>query len=113
MRLPFLKKEEKVVDDADAYTELPLEEEEQKKISIMIEKLESLADVDKVMRAVRQGNIVVVKIRELKDQNLDELKHAISKMKTACATLDGDIAGVGEDWVIVTPSTARVAREGA
>lgn len=101
------------MDDADAYTELPLEEEEQKKISIMIEKLESLADVDKVMRAVRQGNIVVVKIRELKDQNLDELKHAISKMKTACATLDGDIAGVGEDWVIVTPSTARVAREGA
>ncbi len=110
MRIPFLKKEEKT-DEVEEYTELPLEEEERKKISIMIEKLGGLADVDKIMRNVRQGNIAVVKVKELKEQNLDELKHAISKMKTACATMDGDIALVGEDWLIVAPALARISRE--
>ena len=112
MRIPFLSKEQKTVDEIEEYTELPMDEEEQKKISIVIEKLDGLSNVDRIMKQVREGRIVVVKIKELREQNLDELKHAISRMKTACSTLDGDIAGVGEDWVIVTPATARIAREG-
>lgn len=111
MRIPFLEKEEKV-EEIEEYTELPLDEEQQKRLTVMIERLDGLAAVDKVMRKVREGNIVIVRIKELREQNLDELKHAISKMKTACATIEGDIAGIGEDLVVVTPSSARIAREG-
>ena len=39
-----------------------------------------------------------------------ELKRAINKIKKTCDAIEGDIAGFGEDWIVVTPSFARVYR---
>lgn len=112
MKLPWSRKEERI-EDVDEYTELPLDVEETKHTKIMIDKLDSYANVDLLLKKVREGHIVIAKIKELKESNLDELKQAIAKMKTACANFDGDIAGVGDEWIIVTPRTARIHREEA
>jgi len=112
MKLPWDKKEEDV-EEVEEYTELPLDVEQPKHTKIMIDKLDSYANVDMVLKKVREGNIVIAKIKELKESNLDELKQAIAKMKTACANFDGDIAGVGDEWIIITPRTARIHREEA
>lgn len=112
MKLPWSKREESV-EEVEEYTELPLDAEQAKHTKIMIEKLESYSDVDMLLKKIREGNIVIAKIKELKESNLGELKQAIAKMKTACANFDGDIAGVGDEWIIVTPRTARIHREEA
>ena len=105
----FLKKKESEP-QAEELTELPVDEEQMPMSNVVIEKLESLSDTDRIIKKVRSGNIAIVRMKELKEQNLDELKHAISKMRTSCSMFNGDIAGVGEEWLIVTPSTAKIRR---
>ena len=111
MKLPWGKKDD--VQEIDEYKEVPMELEEGRHVKIMIERLENYAGVDSVIRKVREGNIVIVKIKELKEANLDELKQAIAKMKTASVNFDGDIAGVGDEWIILTPRIARIERDEA
>lgn len=107
MKFPFFKKKEDAIEE---YTEIPLEGEELEKIKIIIDKVDDYMSVDRIIRNVREGNIVIARIKKLKDENVEELKHAISKIKTACDNFDGDVAGAGDEWLIVTSSKARIAR---
>ncbi len=112
MKMPWNKKEEKI-EEVEEYTELPLDVDNPKQTHIIIEKLDAYAQVDMMMKKVREGHIVIAKIKDLKENNLDELKQSIARMKTMCANFDGDIAGVGDEWIIITPRTARIHREEA
>jgi SepF-like predicted cell division protein (DUF552 family) len=107
----FKKREEGTgAEGAEELTELPVPEEPVSQTQIMIEKIEMLSDADRIIKKVRSGNIVIARIKELKEQNLDELKHAISKIRTSTTVWNGDIAGVGDEWIIVTPSSAKIKR---
>ena len=104
--LDFFKKKEQALEEY----ELPVEIEESAVTNIVIEKLENYASTDKIIQNIKKGNIVLVKIKDLKENNLDELKQCISKLRTAAASFGGDIAGVGDEFVIVTPSKAAIHR---
>ena len=96
---------------ADDYAELNPQTENGAKMLVMIEKIDSYASSDRIIQKVKKGNIVIANMKELKDMNLDELKHSISKIRSATERLDGDIAGAGDEWIIITPSTVRVHRD--
>ncbi len=97
--------------NVDDYVEMPVEiEEKGGHVKIIIEKLENYAAADRVIKKLREGNIVILKVKELKDSNLNELKHVISKLRTVCNSIEGDIVGVGDEWIILTPANARVER---
>jgi len=81
------------------------------KIPIKVDKITDFADSDRIQKAVRDGAIVIVKIKSLKEKDLSELKRAIDKLRKTCVALNGDIAGIDEDWIILCPSFAHVARE--
>lgn len=111
MKIPFAKEEsypEKNIEDQ--YTEL-VDTDSTKKMKVMVQKVDGLSSVDKIMRKVREGTIVIASIKELKEANTEELRHCISRMKASCTNLNGDIAGAGDEWVIITPSTAAIYRE--
>ena len=92
------------------YTEISEEPSSVRKTKIRIEKLRRFTDTDTIIRAVREGHIVFAMINELKNENQDELKHAISKIKTCCVTVDGNIVGVGDQWIIVSPKGVAIER---
>ena len=81
------------------------------KIPIRVDKIEDFSDSDRIQRTIREGSIVLVKIKSLKDKDLSELKRAIDKLRKTCVALNGDIAGIDEDWIILTPSFAHIARD--
>ena len=81
------------------------------KIPIRVDKIEDFSDSDRIQRSIREGSIVLVKIKSLKDKDLSELKRAIDKLRKTCIALSGDIAGIDEDWIILTPSFAHIARD--
>jgi len=99
---------------SEEYLELEIEKDKDKapdKLSIEVEKMQDYADSDRIQKKIRDGVILLVKIRDLKKKDMNELKRAIARIRKTCLAINGDIAGIGEDWLIVTPSSARVYRE--
>ena len=80
------------------------------KIGIKIESLEDFADTDRIMRQLREGSIVLLKIKGLKDKDMGELKRAVDKLKRSVLANNGDIIGVEQNWLIVTPEYVAVHR---
>ena len=69
------------------------------------------ADIKPALDSLREGyTIALINIKPLRDKDLIELKRAINKIKKTCEAIEGDIAGFGEDWIVVTPSFASVYR---
>lgn len=95
----------------DEYTELELVEEEKKQVPIIVDKIENFTCADRIIRNVREGKIVFARIKDIKNMNTEELKRAIQKIKNVCVSIDGDIAAIADEWLIVAPSLAKVSKE--
>lgn len=80
------------------------------KIPIKIEKLADFIDTDRIQKAARNGSIVLVRIKELKEKDLSELKRAIDKLRKTCVAMNGDIVGIDENYILLTPNFAHVVR---
>ncbi|MBI4144004.1 cell division protein SepF [Candidatus Woesearchaeota archaeon] len=73
--------------------------------------LEDFEDVKPVLDSLREGQtIALVNIKPLKERDLVELKRAINKLKKTTDAIEGEIAGFGEDYVVVCPSSATIHR---
>lgn len=79
-------------------------------IPIKIAHINDYGDVDLVQKQLREGNIVFAKIKTLKEKDMSELKRAIERLRKTVTALNGDIAGVDENFIIATPSFARIDR---
>ena len=81
------------------------------KIIIRPFTMNDFSDTKAILDALREGKtIALVNIRPLKDKDVVELKRSVSKLKKTCDAVEGDIAGFGEDWIVVTPNFAYVHR---
>jgi len=81
------------------------------KIIIRPFTMNDFSDTKVILDALREGKtIALVNIRPLKDKDVVELKRSVSKLKKTCDAVEGDIAGFGEDWIVVTPNFAYVHR---
>ncbi len=90
-----------------------LESIELKKDAHMYVKIITLyefGDVERVQNELREGNIVWLRIKPLKDKDMIELKRAIDRIKKTIHAINGDIAGVDEDYIILTPEGVKISR---
>ena len=84
------------------------------KISVGPFVIADFADIKPVLDCLREGmTIALVNIKQLKERDIVELKRAVNKLKKTCDAIEGDIAGFGEDWIVVTPSFAQIHRAGS
>src|SRR3989344_529126 len=102
---------------ADDYVELSGEGESAKrggsKVVVRPFVIEDFTDVKAILDVLREGyTIALINIRPLKDKDLIELKRAINKLKKTCDAIEGDIAGFGDDYVVIVPSFAEIYRQG-
>ena len=68
-------------------------------------------DIKPALDSLREGyTIALVNIGPLKEKDLVELKRAVNKLKKTCDAIEGDIAGFGDDWIVITPNFAQVYR---
>lgn len=73
-------------------------------------RLKGFADVDESARELSDGNIVILDIKPLAERSLNELKHAVEEMKDVTISMGGDIAGLSEYHLILTPPNLRIQR---
>ena len=101
-------------DEEDHYVEVNVMDSDDRKrtgsLGIRIEKLTDFADTDRVLRHVRTGSVIFLKIKDLREKDMGELKRAVDKLKKTITANNGDIAGVESDWLILTPEFATVER---
>jgi SepF-like predicted cell division protein (DUF552 family) len=73
--------------------------------------LEDFSDVKPILDALREGyTIALVNIKPIKEKDMVELKRAINKLKKTSDAIEGDIAGFGDDYIVVTPKFAEIYR---
>lgn len=76
--------------------------------------VEDFPDIKPALDSLREGyTIALVNIGPLKEKDVVELKRAVNKLKKTCDAIEGDIAGFGEDWIVVTPNFAQIYRAAA
>jgi len=73
--------------------------------------LRDLEDVDTVKREVKSGNILILKVSPLAKKSIDDVKRAVSELLEFTQVVGGDIARLGEERVVITPSSIRIWRE--
>ncbi|MEM5797410.1 MAG: cell division protein SepF [Candidatus Aenigmatarchaeota archaeon] len=83
---------------------------EERNFSVAVETLKAFSDAERIQEMVREGKLVFLRIKEMRENDINELKRAVEKLKKTIAASDGDIVGVDEDVLIVCPQNARVYR---
>ncbi len=107
-------KDKKHADDSEVeneYVELNTESAFDKSQKIIVRPfvLEDFADVKGILDALREGyTIALVNIKPLKEKDMVELKRSINKLKKTADAMEGEIAGFGEDYIVIAPSFAQI-----
>jgi len=100
-------------DAGEDYLEIDLgKEEQEQKVFVKLFTLKDYEEVNNILNFLREGyTIAVVDIATLRRKDPIELKRAISKIKKTSDAMEGNIAGFGENTVIITPSFAKIHKE--
>ena len=107
--------DDEMTDAEEEYVELNTDSESGTASKIVVRpfNLEDFTDVKPVLEVLREGyTICLLNIRPLREKDIVELKRAINKVKKTVEAIGGDIAGFGEDYVVVAPSFASIYRSG-
>lgn len=99
-------------EQTEDYVELDTDVEDVKsKITIRPFVIDDFEDIKPILDSLREGRtIALVNIKPLKEKDLVELKRAINKIKKTTDAIEGEIAGFGDDYIVVTPSFAQIYR---
>lgn len=83
---------------------------EESRVNVKIDTLREFADIERVQGMVRDGNVVFLKIKEMRQKDITELKRCVDRLRKTALAMNGDIVGVDEDFLVVTPSFAKIYR---
>ncbi len=97
----------------EEYEELDLSEYEAEltegETYIRVVEVTSLNDVPEIRRQVYDGNIVIAEITFIKHDKLT-LDRIIKDLRQLAEDVGGDIVGLGEDYIIITPLGIKIDR---
>jgi SepF-like predicted cell division protein (DUF552 family) len=95
--------------DLEAYEE-ELREEEGVRMYVKTAELTGLYDLPDLKKEVYSGNILLLDI-SLAKQDKVLVEKTIKDLKMVASDVSGDIAGVADDMVIVTPTGIKIERQ--
>jgi len=70
--------------------------------------LRSYEDVELIKFEVKAGNIVITNVSPLAKKSMDDVKHAISVLSEYISLIEGDIARLGEERIVLTPKNVKI-----
>ena len=88
--------EEAMYEDADAYVK-PL-------------NLQNDTDKDLVLEELKKGNVILLNIADLSKRNQLKLRDLINQIKNSVREIDGDIARISQERVIITPHRVKIVK---
>jgi len=95
--------------EIDTYEYKEVSEEKPASTYVKVAELVSLNDINEVKKQVYEGNIVIVNMGPMGTDRLVR-ERVIKELKKVTDDVDGDIVGLGETQLILTPSGIKVDR---
>ncbi|MDP7260598.1 MAG: cell division protein SepF [archaeon] len=88
--------------------------EPQSSTSIRVLSMNDFSDVEGVLDNLRdRNNIIVLKVKPRLMQEKLELKRALKRIQRTCQAIGGDIVGIKEDVILISPPSVGIVRIGA
>jgi SepF-like predicted cell division protein (DUF552 family) len=81
------------------------------KIFLKAMPLKDLTELDTVKSEVKAGNVLILRVTPLANKNLDDVKKAVDELSTFTEQINGDIARLGEERIVICPPKVRIWRE--
>ena len=107
--------EEKPAEAPSQAPETPEEPEVQEKIQektyLKAMPLKDLADLENIKTEVQNGNILILRITPLANKSIEDVKQAVNQLYEFTESIQGDIARLGEERVVICPPSIRIWRE--
>jgi hypothetical protein len=104
------KKEEPVVEKPVIETP-PATNEIQVKTYLKAMPLRELSDLETVKMEVMNGNIIILRITPLASKSIEDVKQAVNQLYEFAESINGDIARLGDERVVICPDKIRIWRE--
>jgi len=89
----------------DMHLNLVLDDTEEIKFG----KISEINEIPTVKREIFEGNIVIIDISLLKNDEII-MKRLLRELKMIVEDINGDIAGIGENYIVVTPKSIKIDR---
>jgi hypothetical protein len=109
----LLGKEEKMA--VEDYEELDLSEyeaeiEAEAAMHIKVAEVTGINEIPEIKRQIYDGNIVIADIAYIRHDKLT-LDRIIKDLTGFVEEINGDIVGLGDDYIIITPNGVKVDRQ--
>lgn len=118
----FSKKKKSSREESSEAADIPVMEVSETKATKQVGKVEpilvksidlnSVVDVQEISNELRDGNITILNISPLMDEDPSELKRAIDQLKGIAEEIGGDVGRLSESRIIATPELVRIQFKG-
>jgi hypothetical protein len=108
--LEELKRKVGVLDEEETGKGL-IHQDESDIIYIKSVELENLSSIQQVSGELERGNIVIVYIARLQYGQNRELRRVVDQLRGVCRSIGGDIAQLGQDYIVVTPPFVKIFKK--
>lgn len=71
------------------------------------------ADCQVVVKEIKDGNLVLLNIEGLVKRNAMKLKELVTLIRSGVQSIDGDVARISQDKILVTPSKVKIVKRRA
>lgn len=66
------------------------------------------SDIHSIKEDIKKGMILILRVTPLAQKNVDELRIVVEELYKVAKTSGADIARLGEERIIVTPSSVKI-----
>ncbi|RLG92502.1 MAG: cell division protein SepF [Candidatus Hecatellales archaeon] len=73
--------------------------------------LRDYEDINRIKEELQMGNVLIIKITPLAMKSIDAVKNAIDELKAYAQSINGDIARLGEERIVITPPPIKIWRK--
>lgn len=70
--------------------------------------LRDASDLEAIKQDVKKHMVVIVRVTPLAQKNIGELKKVVEELYSFAQSVEGDIARLGEERVVITPPGVKV-----
>ncbi len=73
--------------------------------------LNNLSDLDLIKKEVSSGKVLILRVTPLAEVSIEDVKFAVNELCKFTKSIDGDIARLGEERIVICPPNIKIWRE--